>query len=66
MNGLGMLVPSHFIERNTIAEVQQFIQVAGARGIPIYYPTDMLCVSNDDNEKLEIFNSTDLSCGDYC
>jgi phosphoglycerate kinase len=66
MNGLGMSVPSHFIERSAIAEVQQFIQVARARSIPIYYPTDMLCLSNDDNEKLGIFNSTDLSCGEYC
>ncbi|XP_062201108.1 uncharacterized protein LOC133903684 isoform X2 [Phragmites australis] len=63
MNGLGMPVPSRFIERNAVIEVLQLIQVAHHRNIPIYYPTDLWCLNNDNNEKLGIFNSTELPCG---
>ncbi|KAL6643180.1 hypothetical protein ACP70R_021361 [Stipagrostis hirtigluma subsp. patula] len=63
MNGLGLPVPSHFIERNAVMEVLHIIQVAHNRNIPIYYPTDLWCLNNDNNAKMEIFNSTELSCG---
>ncbi|GJM84661.1 hypothetical protein PR202_ga00352 [Eleusine coracana subsp. coracana] len=64
MNGLGISVPSHFVERHATTEVLQFIHDARARNIRIYYPTDMWCLNNDDNEKMRIFNSSDLTCGE--
>ncbi|GJN20734.1 hypothetical protein PR202_gb08147 [Eleusine coracana subsp. coracana] len=66
MNGLGISVPSHFVERHATAEVLQFIHDAHARNVSIYYPTDMWCLNNDDNEEMGIFNSSDLTCGEYC
>ncbi|OEL24744.1 Phosphoglycerate kinase [Dichanthelium oligosanthes] len=58
MNGLGMLVPSQFIERNAVMEVLQIIQVARDRNIPIYYPTDLWCLNNDESGTLGVINST--------
>jgi hypothetical protein len=49
MNGLGMTVPSQFIERNAVKEVLQIIQVARDRIITIYYPTDLWCLKNGDS-----------------
>jgi phosphoglycerate kinase len=48
MKGLGMSVPSQFIETNAVIEVLQIIQVARDRNVPIYYPTDLWCLNNDD------------------
>jgi len=53
-----MSVPSQFIERNAIMEVLQIIQVARDRNVPIYYPTDLWCLNNDDSGTLGVINST--------
>ena len=61
MNGLGMSVPSQFIERNAIMEVLQIIQVARDRNVPIYYPTDLWCLNNNDSGTLGVINSTGVT-----
>ncbi|CAN6283378.1 unnamed protein product [Urochloa humidicola] len=58
MNGLGIPVPSQFIERNAVMEVLHIIQVARDRNIPIYYPTDLWCLNNDDSGTLGVIDST--------
>uniref|UniRef100_A0ACD5YH11 Uncharacterized protein n=1 Tax=Avena sativa TaxID=4498 RepID=A0ACD5YH11_AVESA len=63
MNGLGIPVPSCLIERNATKEVLQLIQIAHNRNIPIYYPTDLWCLNINNNEALEIFDSTELLSG---
>lgn len=65
MNGLGMPVPSCFVERNATKEALQLIQIAHNRNIPIYYPTDLWCLNNNNHEKLEIFDSAELLSGEY-
>lgn len=66
MNGLGMSVPSQFIERNAVMEALQIIQVARDRNIPIYYPTDLWCLTNDGSGTLGVINSTGQLNGAYC
>ncbi|XP_021313077.1 uncharacterized protein LOC8082961 isoform X2 [Sorghum bicolor] len=63
MNGLGMTVPSRFIERSAVKEVLQIIQVARDRNIPIYYPTDLWCLKNDGSETLGVISSTGQLAG---
>ncbi|CAL4933875.1 unnamed protein product [Urochloa decumbens] len=58
MKGLGMPVPSQFIERNAIREALQIIQIARDRNVPIYYPTDLWCLNNDNCGTLGVINST--------
>ena len=65
MNGLGMTVPSQFIERNAVKEVLQIIQVARDRNIPIYYPTDLWCLKNDGSETLGVISSNGQLAGEY-
>ncbi|CAL4925167.1 unnamed protein product [Urochloa decumbens] len=57
MKGLGMPVPSQFIERNAIMEALQIIQVARDRNVPIYYPTDLWCLNNDNCGTSRVVNS---------
>ncbi|TKV93655.1 hypothetical protein SEVIR_9G239700v4 [Setaria viridis] len=57
MKGLGMPVPSQFIETNAVMEVLQIIQVARDRNVPIYYPTDLWCLNNDGGT-LGVISST--------
>ncbi|KAF0898786.1 hypothetical protein E2562_011865, partial [Oryza meyeriana var. granulata] len=65
MNGFGMPVPSCFLEKNVTKEVLQLIKIAHNRNIPIYYPTDIWCLNNKNNnhEKLEILDSAELLSG---
>ncbi|WVZ59116.1 hypothetical protein U9M48_009311 [Paspalum notatum var. saurae] len=63
MNSHGIPVPSQFIERNAVMEALQIIQVARDRNIPIYYPTDIWCLNNDDSETLRVINSTGQLAG---
>ncbi|CAD6212722.1 unnamed protein product [Miscanthus lutarioriparius] len=63
MIGLGMTVPSQFIERNAVKEALQIIQVARDRNIPIYYPTDLWCLKNDGSETLGVISSTGQLAG---
>ncbi|XP_066374663.1 uncharacterized protein [Miscanthus floridulus] len=63
MNGLGMTVPSQFIERNAVKEVLQIIQVARDRNVPIYYPTDLWCLKNDGSKTLGVISSNGQLAG---
>jgi phosphoglycerate kinase len=65
MNGLGIPVPSCLLERNATKEVLQLIQIAHNRNIPIYYPTDLWCLNSNNNETLEIFDSSELFSGEF-
>ncbi|XP_006661798.1 phosphoglycerate kinase-like [Oryza brachyantha] len=65
MNALGIPVPSCFVEKNATKEVLQLIQIAHSRNIPIYYPTDVRCLynKNNNNENPETLESAELLSG---
>ncbi|XP_073008789.1 uncharacterized protein [Typha latifolia] len=63
MNGLGLSVPAHFVESDAVGEALKLIQLAHSRKIPIYYPTDLWCVNDDNSELLEIFQSDEILTG---
>jgi phosphoglycerate kinase len=63
MNGLNLSVPPHFLEKDATSEVQKLIQIAQKREIPVFYPTDFLCVKNTNHELSKIFGSHEILAG---
>ncbi|XP_078173775.1 uncharacterized protein LOC144567503 isoform X2 [Carex rostrata] len=63
MNGLNLPVPPCFLEKDATGEVQKLIQIAQNREIPIFYPTDFVCIKNTNHELSKIFGYDEILAG---
>lgn len=66
MNGLNLPVPPRFLEKDATGEVKKLLQTAQNRKIPIFYPTDFVCIKNTNHGLSKIFGSDEILAGQCC
>ena len=65
MHALGLHVPLNLLEGGALKEASNIIQLARNRKIPILYPKDFWCTTNDFPKQMEIFPAHGILDGEF-
>ena len=65
MHALGLHVPLNLLEGGPLKEASNIVQLAQNRKIPILYPKDFWCMTNDFPKQMEIFPAYGILDGEF-
>lgn len=65
MHSLGLHVPLNLLEGGALKEASNIVQLARNRKIPILYPKDFLCMTDDFLKKMEIVPACGILDGEF-